>query len=156
MGERHDRAPEGYVKIELRDPDGYVETAWGQRLEPGRDEFRLDNNPFYAYRVSAGDIIEGKLVTPGLYRFVRVVRPSGNRAIRLAFETFKSDAPEAEPILGGLTSLGCDYEGMFGRVVAVNIPPDVDLARVADFLTGSGIRWEYANPTYSDLFGSDE
>jgi hypothetical protein len=151
--DRRDLAEQGYVKLEMRDSDGFVETAWAQRTDPDRDEFRLDNNPFYAYRVSAGDVVEGELIVPGLYRFVRVVHPSGNRSVRVAFETFKADAPEAEPILTGLKSLGCDYEGMFGRVIAVNIPPHVKLAEVADFLTGTGIRWEYANPTYSDLFG---
>jgi hypothetical protein len=146
-------ADQGYVKLEMRDADGFVETAWAQRTQPDRDEFRLDNNPFYAYRVSADDVVEGKLIAPGMYRFVRVVRPSGNRSIRVAFETFKADDPRAEPILEGLNSLGCDYEGMFSRVVAINIPPHVDLGRVAEFLTGTGISWEYANPTYSDLFG---
>lgn len=146
-------AEQGFVKIEMRDSDGFVETAWAQRTDPDRNEFRLDNNPFYAYGVSADDIVEGEPIAPGMYRFVRVVRPSGNRSVRVAFETFKSDAPEAHPILAGLKSLGCDYEGMFGRVIAVNIPPHVNLARVADFLTDTGIRWEYANPTYTDLFG---
>lgn len=146
-------AAEGYVKLEMHDSDGFVETAWAQRTDPNRDEFRLDNNPFYAYRVSAGDVVEGEPIAPGMYRFVRVVRPSGNRSIRVAFETFKAGAPEGQPILTGLKSLGCDYEGMFDRVIAVNIPPHVDLARIADFLTDTGIRWEYANPTYSDLFG---
>lgn len=146
-------ADQGFVKVELRDSDGFVETAWAQRTSPDRDEFRLDNNPFYAYGVSADDIVEGEPIAPGMYRFVRVVRPSGNRSIRVAFESFKADSPEAEPILAGITSLGCDYEGMFGRVIAVNIPPHVDLARVADVLTETGIRWEYANPTDRDLFG---
>lgn len=151
--DRSELADQGYVKLEMRDSDGYVETAWAQRTDPSRDEFLLDNNPFYAYGVSAGDVVEGEPIAPGIYRFVRVVRPSGNRSIRVAFETFKADAPEAEPILAGLKSLGCDYEGVFGRVIAVNIPPHVDLARVADFLTDTGIRWEYANPTYSDRSG---
>ena len=151
--DRETLADQGYVKLEMRDPDGFVETAWAQRTDRDRDEFRLDNNPFYAYRVSADDVVEGELIAPGMYRFVRVVRPSGNRSIRVAFETFRADEPEAEPILEGLKSLGCDYEGMFSRVVAINIPPDVDLGAVADFLTGTGIPWEYANPTYSDLFG---
>jgi hypothetical protein len=151
--DRAARADESYVKLELGDSDGYTETVWAQRTQPGRDEFRIDNNPFYAYRVSADDIVEGEPIAPGMYRFVRVVRPSGNRSIRVAFERFTADAPEGEPILAGLTSLGCDYEGMFSRVIAVNIPPHVELGRVAEFLTQTGIRWEYANPTYKDLFG---
>ena len=43
-------------------------------------------------------------------------------------------------------------KGCSAGFVAVNIPPQVDLARVAEFLTETGIRWEYANPRYSDLF----
>jgi hypothetical protein len=73
--DRRALADQGYVKLEMRDSDGFVETAWAQRTDPDRDEFRLDNNPFYAYRVSAGDIVEGEPIAPGMYRFVRVVRP---------------------------------------------------------------------------------
>jgi hypothetical protein len=31
----------GYAKVEVRTPDGYVETVWAQRTTPDRDEFRI-------------------------------------------------------------------------------------------------------------------
>lgn len=139
----------GMVKVELR-ADEFVETLWAEETgTPG--QFRLDNNPFFAYRVSADDIVEAEEIAPGFYRFLRVIRPSGNRTVRIAFEEFDAEDSQAQPILDGVRSLGCDFEGAYGRMVSVNVPPKVDLAAVATFLTGCGIRWEYANPKYEDL-----
>jgi hypothetical protein len=38
-------------------------------------------------------------------------------------------------------------------VLAISIPPQVELSSVADYLTGIDLQWEYANPTFEDLFG---
>jgi hypothetical protein len=37
--------------------------------------------------------------------------------------------------------------------LSIIIPPEVDLSSVADYLVTSGHEWEYANPTYDQLFG---
>ena len=34
----------------------------------------------------------------------------------------------------------------------VQVPPKVELKTVADYLIESGHKWEYADPTYDDLF----
>lgn len=41
----------------------------------------LDNNPFFAYRLSADHVIETEPIGRDLYRFVGVIRPSGNSAM---------------------------------------------------------------------------
>ena len=149
MTDRDEALYPGMVKVELRDGE-YVETLWAAETEVA-GQFRLDNNPFFAYRVSAGDIVEAVEEAPGFFRFVRVVQPSGNRTMRIAFEDFEADAPQAQQILEGIVALGCDFEGAYGRTISVNIPPNVDLDDAAHFLTEAGVRWEYANPTYDDL-----
>ena len=74
--DRRALAEQGFVKIEMRDSDGYVETAWAQRTDPGRDEFRLDNNPFYAYGLSADDIVQGRRAGGG-------ADPGGDQVTRM-------------------------------------------------------------------------
>jgi hypothetical protein len=148
-------AAQGYVKVRMSDADGYTETAWAVRVRDDADHFRLDNSPFYAYRVSADDIVEGALVADGLYDFVRVVERSGNRTIRLMFGDQTADSPSGASVLDRIRDLGCSYEGMFSRVVSITIPPAVDLGDVAAYLVSTGLVWEYADPTYEDLFGPE-
>ena len=145
---------QGYVKVRMADEDGYTETAWAVRVRDDVDHFRLDNSPFYAYRVSTDDVVEGALVGDGLYEFVRVVERSGNRTIRLMFGDERADTPFGTEVLGGIRALGCSYEGMFSRVVSITIPPTVELGAVAAYLISTGLDWEYADPTYDDLFGA--
>ena len=156
MTGRGDLAAQGYVKVRMSDDDGFTETAWAVRVQPGVDHFRLDNSPFYAYRVSDEDIVEGEFVAEGFYDFVRVVERSGNRTVRLMFGDEKADTPYGKVILDGVKQLGCTYEGMFSTVMSITVPPGVELRDVADYLTSTGLNWEYADPTYEDLFGSAE
>lgn len=147
-----DLAEEGFVKVRMSDSDGFTETAWAQRRSPGEDVFRLDNSPFYAYRVSLDDLVEGASVSDGMYEFVRVVERSGNRTVRLMFGDEKSDTPFGEGVLGGILALGCSFEGMFSKLMSITVPPSVSLDAVATYLTSTGLQWEYADPKYEDLF----
>jgi hypothetical protein len=148
-------AEQGHVKVRTSDDDGFTETAWAVRVAPGTDHFRLDNSPFYAYRVSTDDVVEGQFVAEGFYDFVRVVERSGNRTVRLMFEDEKADTPTGKRVLDGVVALGCSYEGMFNTVMSITVPPTVNLNDVARYLTSTGLRWEYADPTYRDLFGDE-
>jgi Domain of unknown function (DUF4265) len=148
-----DHAGGEYVKVRMSDDDGFTETAWAVRVTPGVDEFRLDNSPFYAYRVSYMDVVEGRSDGEGLYDFVRVVHRSGNRTVRLMFRDDKAESPYGQRVLDGVTRLGCTFEGMFNTVISITVPADVDLGRVSEYLTSTGLDWEYADPKYEDLFG---
>lgn len=154
MSGPEDLAGQGYVKVRMSDDDGYTETAWAVRVNPDRDHFRLDNSPFYAYRVSTDDIVEGRPVEDGLYEFVRVIERSGNRTVRLMFGEHKADTPYGEGVLEAIVQLGCSYEGMFDTVISITVPPEVNLQDVARYLISTGLEWEYADPKYEDLRGS--
>jgi hypothetical protein len=146
-------APAGMVKLRLRGLDESVETPWAEVLGPGR--LRVDNLPFFAYGVSLDDVVEAAPTEhAGVFDFVRVVHSSGNRTVRIAFLAFPATDVRASSILQELLALGCSYEGMNPRLVAVNIPPTVELALVARLLTDAALTWEYANPTHDELFGS--
>ena len=63
---------DGTVKVRLSNADGDIETV---RASPvGNDLYRLENSPWYAYRVSWHDVVEARGPAPGgLPVFVRMV-----------------------------------------------------------------------------------
>ena len=143
-----------YAKIELRTEDGdnvYVETPWAVSVGPNR--YRLDNLPFYAYRVSWGDIIEAEVQSDSFPLFVRVVEKSGNRTVRVILDPPADESEESRASVEKLVTMGCSLEWANRKLVCVNVPPEVDLDEVANYLSSTGQTWEYADPTWQDLFG---
>jgi hypothetical protein len=141
-----------FVKIGIRDDDGDVETPWAVRL--GDNLYRLDNIPFFAYRISTDDIVEAVRDGDGMLMFQRVVQKSGNRTLRVAL----TESCRAEPgptLIATIRRLGCSFEGAYETLVCINVPPEVSLEVVAEALTELGVRWEYADPAYVDLFPRD-
>lgn len=136
--------PENYVKLRLTGPDGLIETPWAERIG---DKFRLDNLPWYAYGVSDDDIVDAvPTEVEGIFDFVRVVTPSGNRLIRVIFED-----GQYRSMLDQLQAMGCHYEGFNKKYFAVSIPLQVSLDDVTQLLTRTGLQWECANPANDDL-----
>ena len=130
--------------------DVNVETHWAFDL--GQDRYRLDNNPFYAYSVSAGDVVlapvDGDEHRP---TFVSVLEKSGNRTVRVNFDSAAESGNETDKHLKALLAMGCDYEGANRRYIAINIPPDVQLDAVRDYLVANELNREHADPSYEEL-----
>jgi hypothetical protein len=147
------RAIEGMVKVRLRGAhEGDVETLWAVPVD--KNLYRLDNSPFFAYGVSWQDVIEARLAEDQFLEYVRCVRKSGNRTLRVIFQEYRSEDQSAKEILRELRNLGCSYEGMQPRMISINVPPRVDLEDITGFLTEqSGLQWEYADPTYEEVHG---
>ena len=143
-----------YVKLILSGPDGQIETPWAEHVSDNL--FRLDNMPFYAYGVSADDIVEARPTEhEGVVQFIRVHEPSGNRTLRIAFEDGRSTADaDAQSLLQAILDSGSAYEGATPTYVVLTIPPSTDLGLVTGLLDRAGLRWEYANPTHEQLHGS--
>ena len=145
------------VKIAMMGDRGDVETLWADPL--GDDQYALDNLPWYAYGVSLGDVVAARPDEQGQLWLETVVRKSGNRTVRVILEvdeTSREMTFESRSLLDGLKERGCSYEGANRVFVAVNIPPSVELAEISDYLAGSAFEWEYADPTYEDLFPDGE
>lgn len=140
----------GMVKVLLRAPHGEVETLWATPV--GEASYRLENSPFYAYRVSWLDVVEARPDATGFLAFERIVRKSGHRTVRLILVPGTDEAPGQQQVLDAVTALGCSWEGFNPRYYSIDVPPGVDLQAVADYLTRSNQQWEYADPTYDDLF----
>jgi hypothetical protein len=145
---------DGMVKVGFRDADGDVETLWATPCGP--NQYRLENSPFFAYGVSWEDVV---LAEPeaddSIPFFIRVVEKSGNRTIRLRVPEHVT-AKSSRRIFDEIEALGCSYEGCEPQLVSVNLPPDVDLHVVVEWLQESDLEWEYADPTYGALFGHEQ
>jgi hypothetical protein len=155
MNERARLLEQGFVKIRATTDDGITETLWAKQTGDATDRFRLDNSPFFVYRMSDGDVVEGAFVSEGMYDFVRVVERSGNRTVRLLLSPEQADSQLSDSVLMRVAALGCGYEGFNKRLIAVSVPTSVSLEEIASFLAGTGLQWEYADPMYEDLFGHE-
>ena len=145
---------ENFAKIKFVEGDD-VETLWAVAL--GNNLFRLDNSPFYVYRISWKDIIEASETAEGFYDFVRVVEKSGNRTLRIIFLEFTGNDTRGKQILNDIKNLGCSYEGVNAKLTSINIPPAVEFETVVNYAAEqSDIDWEYADPSYNELFSEDD
>jgi hypothetical protein len=145
--------PNTKVLFRVANDDGSagVETLWATHL--GDDRYKLDNSPFYAYGVSWEDIVYAPFNSAeGHPTFQHVVSKSGNRTVRVIFETPVETGNESDRLLQGLVELGCDYEGAGGTYISVNVPRRVELDVVRDYLTEHDATWEHADPPYDALF----
>ena len=136
------------VKI-LLDQEDHVETVWADPL--GADRYRVDNSPFWAYGISWHDVIEARPAADGMLTFVRVCEKSGHRTLRLILNPPSDQSAESRAVLDRLISLGASYEGMNHGYLAINIPPNLQLERITDYLESTGQKWESADPPGTDL-----
>ena len=141
------------VKIEFRVVDGdnvNVETPWAKRL--GDNLYELDNSPFYAYNVSWKDVIEALPAADGMLEFKKIIRKSGHKTVRVIFDPPVNKSEASKTILDGMVDMGCSFEGANPAYIAVDIPPEVDLLKVREYLIKAKVQWEHADPSYDLLF----
>lgn len=142
------------VKIELCGPEGDVETLWARPVGP--DRYRLENSPFLAYGLSYQDLIEARPSAAGERpALVRVVQKSGNRTIRVLLDPPANESAAAQAVLRELVDMGCSVEGLHMRCIAVNVPPDIELERVEDYLYETKYMWEHGDPPCDELYLDD-
>ena len=149
-------APDAKVLFRVNQDDGSVqfETLWATSL--GNDEYKLDNSPFYAYSVSWEDIVYAPYDSAEERpTFQRVLKKSGNRTVRVIFDPPVKDGNMSDIVLQGLVALGCSYEGANHAYMSINIPPEVEMHDVCEYLVAEKARWECADPSYSEVFPND-
>ncbi len=147
------------AKVLFRVPDGEgdanVETLWATPL--GEDRYQLDNSPFYAYDVSWQDTVFAPVShEEGRPTFEFTVVKSGNRTVRVIVDPPVSPGNASDDVLQGLVALGCSYEGANARYMAVNIPAEIDLQAVCDYLIHHQAQWEHADPSYAAMYPEEE
>lgn len=80
--------------------------------------------------------------------FKGVIAKSGYRTVRITSAT-----DFADDFFEEIRSLGCSFEGANRRYDAIDVPPEIELTAVAEFLTQRNIRWEHADPPWEEFYG---
>lgn len=132
---------------------GY-ETVWASPEDGG---YALNNIPLLAFGVSNGDVVDVVVEQDGQLTFAGVRRRGGHSTYRVAFP---ADAAENERriALEPLRSLGCGFERGPSRMVAVDVPPQVDIHAVYSVLErGMGEdRWTFEEGHCGHPLGNGE
>lgn len=135
------------VKIGIKNEEGQVETLWATPV--AQNLYRLENSPFRAYGISWLDIVRAEPDEDGFRFFVKVEKKSGHRTVRVIVEADSSmDVPT---LISQLEILGCTCEGAFSQLIAIDIPAQVELRQVTEYLVSVKLQWEYVDPTYDEV-----
>jgi hypothetical protein len=88
-----------------------AELLWAEPIGT-KNQFRIDDNPFYAYGIAFNDIVEVRRTLLGVRLVRSVVERGGHSNYRVFFTS--PDVAERDGTLGALVDLGCTYEGCGG------------------------------------------
>jgi hypothetical protein len=123
---------------------------WAEPL--GSSRFRIESCPFFAYGVSRDDVVLA-VETAGedAPRLEDVLEKGGHRTLRLALDPQIDLADSSvQGLLERLLELGCTHEALRPKLVAIDVPPQVDVAVVAQLLQAlvqeGTLLWEWADP----------
>lgn len=142
------------IRVPLERPAGEAgppdDWLWAEPLGSGR--YRIESCPFFAYGVSREDVVRaGDAPGQEAPALEDIVEKGGHRTLRLALDaTVELGTPGVQALLEQLLQLGCTYELLRPKIVAIDLPPEVDLAAVADVLQAQAregaLMWEWADP----------
>ena len=141
------------VPIERPDGDAGPDADWLWAEPLGSDRYRVESCPFFAYGISRDDVVRavGARGDADAPRLEDVMEKGGHRTLRMALD------PDAElshgpvqALLEKLLELGCTHEALRPKIVAIDLPPEVDLGVVTELLQSrlrdGLILWEWADP----------
>ncbi len=123
---------------------------WAEPLGSGR--FRIESCPFFAYGVSRDDVVRAtERAGEEAPSLTDVVEKGGHRTLRVALDPAVEIAdPGIQGLLERLLELGCTHEALRPKLVAIDLPPEVDVAVVAELLQAlvddRTLVWEWADP----------
>ncbi|WP_242337574.1 MULTISPECIES: DUF4265 domain-containing protein [unclassified Anaeromyxobacter] len=148
------------IRVPLERSDGEAgppdDWLWAEPLGAGR--YRVESCPFFAYGISRDDVVlaategeGGGAVDEDAPRLDDVVEKCGHRTLRLALDPGAELSDEGvQTFLERLLEHGCTHEALRPKLVAVDVPPEVDVARVAEVLQDRAneglLVWEWADP----------
>ncbi len=127
-----------------------TETLWAQKV--GKEQYRLDNSPFYAKGVSFGDIVTAT-ERDGRLKFNSVVKRGGHSTYRVIVDHIKMPPTEFQKYWDKFSKMACTFEGgpEFSsedkqlKIYSVDIHPEANLDKVYEYLQSAeddGI-WEF-------------
>lgn len=134
-----------FVRIQFFDPDVGYENLWA--AEVGKKKYRIESIPFFIYGISRNDIVTATPDQDGRLKFGKVVQSSGNRTLRARCEKFIRNATLRKKVTAALKKLGSDVEELRSRLLAIDVPPNVSLRTITEYLTNDAkVSWEYGKP----------
>jgi len=123
---------------------------WAEPLGSGR--FRVESCAFFAYGVSRDDVVRAEASGGEDAPYLQdVLEKGGHRTLRLALDPAVQLADTGiQGLLERLLELGCTHEALRPKLVAIDLPPQVDVAVVAALLQSlvdeGSLIWEWADP----------
>src|SRR5512138_2592512 len=146
---------EGLVRIRIRvegaGEGGPVEDAvWAEPL--GSERYRVESCPFFAYGISRDDVVRAPDVPSDGGPFLDdVLEKGGHRTLRLTLgPSAELRSASVQRVLERLIDLGCTHELLRPRLVAIDLPPEVDLEVATELLQeaarAGALSWEWADP----------
>lgn len=123
------------VAFELDESDWHdvaTELMWAEPL--GKDRYRLENSPFYAYDVSWQDVVVAK---PSNLRlaFQSIAERGGHSTYRIILNKgITLQSRKFKKLWGILEGLGCTFEGVNEHLLTVDVPPQANIYKIYEIL----------------------
>jgi hypothetical protein len=123
---------------------------WAEPLGSGR--FRIESCPFFAYGVSRNDVVHASEAKGDEAPSVQdVMEKCGHRTLRIALDSrIELVDPAIQGLLERLLEIGCTHETLRPKLIALDVPPTVDVTIVVELLQAladdSTVVWEWADP----------
>ena len=128
-------------------PDDWL---WAESL--GSARYRIESCPFFAYGVSRDDVVRAvEVAGEEAPRLEDVIEKGGHRTLRVALDPAVEVVDAAvQGLLERLLELGCTHEVLRPKLVALDVPAEVDVVLVAELLQAladdRAALWEWADP----------
>lgn len=131
------------------------EGLWAEPL--GDDEFKVDNTPWFVRNLATDDVVRALAGSDGVLWATERVRWSGRCTVRVIPRRDGPLAGDRQAVLELFAPLGVTGEGVeqYG-MVALDVPPDVDLATVKATLNAGEAdgRWYFEEGCVGDAWAS--
>ena len=115
------------------------ESLWASPIDGEPEHFKLENIPYFTYGLAIGDVVRAVETAEHPREVVSVVRPSGNRTLRVAF-TDKATEDSAKAVIEDLCArFEVKVERGMGVLWAVSVPPEADYEECCDVLRGAAV-----------------
>lgn len=138
-----------HVPLDPADEQGIdSEALWAERVSA--DTFRILNSPFFAFDLSAQDVVRAEKVE-GAWQFVEVAERGGHSTYRVYLQNERElNDEEVQGAWQPIAGLGAQLENANDRFFAVDVPPAADLETIYDLLEKGeedGL-WEFEEANY--------
>jgi hypothetical protein len=134
-------------EVEYDENEVIKETVWATNL--GKNEYCVDNIPFYIKSVALGDIFSATIKDDFLYGD-DLIKPSGNSTIRILFDDV-SLVQITRDILEKTYNCTSELSNL-ANLIAINIPLNEDYGVIKKYLQNGedSEKWQYEEGCLSD------